>query len=564
MNARLALSLTVFLAACTPEPAAPPAAEVPAVVAEAPAAIPAAAPAGPHRFDTLGALHRPISSKNPDAQAWFDQGLRMAYGFNHQAAGQAFAEAVKADPDCAICWWGQALVLGPNINVPMVPEAAAPAWDAAQRALALRDKASPVEQMLIDAVVARYAQTAPEDRAPLDRAYADAMKAAVEQFPDDADVQVMYAESLMDLMPWAYWTANGQASPETPALLTALETALKLNPDHIGAIHYYIHATEASPDPKRAEPHADRLAALAPGAGHLVHMPAHTYLRLGRYHDAVLINLKATDADATFLSFCKGSNGVYPLGYVPHNWHFIVAAAGYEGNGAMTLRAAQQTAQRADMTMLETLTMMQQFIVAPLMAQARFGRWDEILATQEPPAALPYPTAIWHFARGRAYAAKGELDAARKELAAYEVAAADPRNETNVLWGINYAPAVLKVGGPFLAGEIAAAAGDHAAAIPLLTEAVAAEDALNYNEPADWLLPTRHSLGVVLLAAGKAAEAEAVYRKDLELHPQNGWALIGLSQALAAQGKSTEAAEAKARFDQAWANADLKIEASRI
>ncbi|MBL8272180.1 MAG: hypothetical protein JNJ74_00110, partial [Xanthomonadales bacterium] len=492
MNARLALSLTVFLAACTPEPAAPPAAEVPAVVAEAPAATPAAAPAGPHRFDTLGALHRPISSKNPDAQAWFDQGLRMAYGFNHQAAGQAFAEAVKADPDCAICWWGQALVLGPNINVPMVPEAAAPAWDAAQKALALRDKASPVEQMLIDAVVARYAQTAPEDRAPLDRAYADAMKAAVERFPDDADVQVMYAESLMDLMPWAYWTANGQASPETPALLTALETALKLNPDHIGAIHYYIHATEASPDPKRAEPHADRLAALAPGAGHLVHMPAHTYLRLGRYHDAVLINLKATDADATFLSFCKGSNGVYPLGYVPHNWHFIVAAAGYEGNGAMTLRAAQQTAQRADMTMLETLTMMQQFIVAPLMAQARFGRWDEILATQEPPAALPYPTAIWHFARGRAYAAKGELDAARKELAAYEVAAADPRNETNVLWGINYAPAVLKVGGPFLAGEIAAAAGDHAAAIPLLTEAVAAEDALNYNEPADWLLPTRH------------------------------------------------------------------------
>ncbi|HQW64026.1 MAG TPA: hypothetical protein PLI00_14255 [Pseudomonadota bacterium] len=564
MNARLALSLTVFLAACTPEPAAPPAAEVPAVVAEAPAAIPAAAPAGPHRFDTLGALHRPISSKNPDAQAWFDQGLRMAYGFNHQAAGQAFAEAVKADPDCAICWWGQALVLGPNINVPMVPEAAAPAWDAAQKALALRDKASPVEQMLIDAVAARYAQTAPEDRAPLDRAYADAMKAAVEKFPDDADVQVMYAESLMDLMPWAYWTANGQASPETPALLAALERALQINPDHIGAIHYYIHATEASPDPKRAEPHADRLAALAPGAGHLVHMPAHTYLRLGRYHDAVLINLKATDADATFLSFCKGSNGVYPLGYVPHNWHFIVAAAGYEGNGAMTLRAAQQTAQRADMTMLETLTMMQQFIVAPLMAQARFGRWDEILATQEPPAALPYPTAIWHFARGRAYAAKGELDAARKELAAYEVAAADPRNETNVLWGINYAPAVLKVGGPFLAGEIAAAAGDHAAAIPLLTEAVAAEDALNYNEPADWLLPTRHSLGVVLLAAGKAAEAEAVYRKDLELHPHNGWALIGLSQALAAQGKTAEATEAKARFDQAWANADLKIEASRI
>jgi len=564
MTARLALLLTVFLAACTPEPATPPTAEAPVVVAQAPAAAPAVVSAGPHRFDTLGALHRPISSTNADAQAWFDQGLRMAYGFNHQAAGQAFAEAVKADPECAICWWGQALVLGPNINVPMVPEAAAPAWEAAQKALALRDKASPVEQMLIDAVVARYAQTAPEDRVPLDRAYADAMKAAVAKFPDDADVQVMYAESLMDLMPWAYWTANGQASPETPALIAALETAMKLNPDHIGAIHYYIHATEASPDPKRAEPHADRLAALAPGAGHLVHMPAHTYLRLGRYHDAVLINLKATDADATFLSFCKGSNGVYPLGYVPHNWHFVVAAAGYEGNAAMTLRAAQQTAQRADMSMLEALTMMQQFIVAPLMAQARFGRWDEILAAQSPPAALPYPTAIWHFARGRAFAAKGDLDAARKELAAYEVAAADPRNEANLLWGINYAPAVLKVGGPFLAGEIAAAAGDHAVAIKSLTDAVAAEDALNYNEPADWLLPTRHSLGVALLAAGKAAEAEQVYRKDLELHPHNGWALIGLAQALAAQGKAAEAAEAQARFKKAWANADVKIEASRI
>ena len=564
MNARLALSLTVFLAACTPEPAAPPAAEVPAVVAEAPAAIPAAAPAGPHRFDTLGALHRPISSKNPDAQAWFDQGLRMAYGFNHQAAGQAFAEAAKADPECAICWWGQALVLGPNINVPMVPEAAAPAWDAAQKALALRDKASPVEQMLIDAVVARYAQTAPEDRVPLDRAYADAMKAAAEKFPDDADVQVMYAEALMDLMPWAYWTANGQASPETPALLAALETALKLNPDHIGAIHYYIHATEASPDPKRAEPHADRLAALAPGAGHLVHMPAHTYLRLGRYHDAVLTNLKATDADATFLSFCKGSNGVYPLGYVPHNWHFIVAASGMEGNAAMTLRAAQQTAQRADMTMLETLTMMQQFIVAPLMAQARFGRWDEILAAQAPPAPLPYPTAIWHFARGRAFAAKGDVDSARKELAAYEVAAADPRNEANVLWGINYAPAVLKVGAPFLAGEIALAAGDHAAAVKSLTEAVAAEDALNYNEPADWLLPARHSLGVALLAAGKAAEAEKVYRDDLVLHPGNGWALRGLELALQAQGKAEAATQVRVEFDRAWQHADVTIESSRL
>ena len=562
MSARPLCILVVLLAACTPEPAAPPASEPPAVVAQAPA--PAAVPAGPHLFDTLGALHRPISSKNADAQAWFDQGLRMTYAFNHQAAGQAFAEAVKRDPDCAICWWGQALVLGPNINVPMVPEAAAPAWEAAQKALALRDKASPVEQALIDAVAVRYAQAPPEDRAPLDRAYADAMKAAVEKFPDDADVQVMYAEALMDLMPWAYWTANGQASPETPALIAALETALKLNPDHIGAIHYYIHATEASPDPKRAEAHADRLAALAPGAGHLVHMPAHTYLRLGRYHDAVLTNLKATDADATFLSFCKGSNGVYPLGYVPHNWHFIVAAAGMEGNAAMTLRAAQQTAQRADMTMLETLTMMQQFIVAPLMAQARFGRWDEILAQTSPPADLPYPTAIWHYARGRALAAKGDLDGARKELAAYEAAAADPRNEANVLWGINYAPAVLKVGAPFLAGEIAAAAGDHAAAIKSLTEAVAAEDALNYNEPADWLLPTRHSLGVALLGAGKAKDAEAVYRKDLELHPENGWALRGLQLALAAQGKDTEADDVGKRFDAAWQYADLKIDSSRL
>jgi hypothetical protein len=545
----LIVGLLLALAGCDREASAPP----------APVVAPPAAQA-PHFFDNLGTLHRTISSANPDAQRWFDHGLRLAYAFNHQAAGQSFAEAAKADPDCAICEWGQALVLGPNINLPMAAEAVAPAWEHLQRALALKAKASPVEQALIDALATRYAQTPPEDRTPLDQAYADAMREVVAQYPDDLDAATLYAESLMDLMPWAYWNpVDRSPSPRTPEMRATLESVLARNPDHIGAIHYYIHATEGAADPGAAEPFADRLAELAPGAGHLVHMPAHTYIRVGRYHDATLTNLKATDADVAFLAFCKGSNGIYPLGYVPHNWHFIMMTAGLEGASAMALRAAQQAAQRADKTQLAALSFMETFLVAPTYTRVRFGLWDEILAESAAPAERPFTRAIWHFGRGMAHTAKGDADAAQRELDAIDAILKDPVLAASPLWNVNSADQVVPVAHKMLAGRIALARGDRKAGIAALREAAAAEDVLKYNEPPDWALPVRPYLGAALLAEGDAAGAQQAFEEDLVDFPENGWSLRGLVLAQNAQNKSADATATEARFAKAWANADVAL-----
>jgi tetratricopeptide (TPR) repeat protein len=529
-----------------------------------PATAPANA-AAPHYFDDLGTLHRAISSKDPEAQRWFDHGLRLTYAFNHEAAGRSFAEALKHDPECAICYWGQALVLGPNINLPMQPDAVGPAFEASQRAMALQARASLNERALIDALAHRYEKEPPTDRKALDQAYAAAMRSVVQRYPDDLDAATLYAEALMDLSPWAYWDKQGQpTSPNTPELVGALESVLKRAPDHIGAAHYYIHAVEASANPERAEPYADRLAALAPGAGHLVHMPAHIYIRVGRYHDATLNNLKATEADANFLHFCRGSNGIYPLGYVPHNWHFMSMTAGLEGNSARALQAADETAKRADKTRLEQLNPMQVFLIAPYFLDTRFARWDRVLSEQAPPSELPYPAAMWHWARGRAHAGKGDLDAAGKELALVEAAARDPALEKLVLWEINVAARVVAVAAADLRGAIAAARGDHAAAVAAYQDAAKAEDALNYNEPPDWMLPTRQFLGAEQLAAGKPKDAEQSYRDDLKTYPRNGWSLRGLELALAAQGRDDEAKATHEQFVEAWKNADVVIEGSRL
>lgn len=518
----------------------------------------------PVLFHNLGELSRPVGTANAEAQRWFDQGLRLTYAFNHQAAGRAFAEAARLDPECAMCFWGQALVLGPNINLPMLPEAMKPAYENAQRALALAARAQPADRALIEALATRYADPAPEDRSALDKAYADAMRGVVARFPQDDDAAALYAESLMDLSPWSYWGPDGAPTEHTGEILAMLEGVLARDPDHLGAIHYYIHATEASNEPGKAEPHADKLAALAPGAGHLVHMPAHTYIRVGRYHDATLTNLAATEADAAFLSVCRGSNGVYPLGYVPHNWHFAAMTAGLEGASRIALNAAEQAARRIDTAAIDQLSFMQQFAVAPLFTQLRFGRWDAVLATDAPPVDRPYPRAIWHFARGMARLRTGDANGAREDLGALEVLAADPVMATVPLWDINPADKVLAVAVPFLRGEIAAAAGDHDAAIASLQAAVTAEDALGYNEPPDWALPVRPYLGAALLAAGRAAEAEAVFARDLRIFPEAGWSLFGLAQAQRAQGKDAEADATQARFERAWQWADVKLESARF
>jgi tetratricopeptide (TPR) repeat protein len=533
---------------------------------EAPAPRTTAAQPAPALFETFGTLHRDTGSRIPAAQRYFDQGLRMAYGFNHEAAGRAFAEAARLDPDCAICVWGQALVLGPNINMPMEASAVKDATVLARRAQASSSHARPVDRALIAALLQRYADPAPADRKPLDRAYADAMASVARDYPDDDDVATLYAEALMDLSPWAYWTSDGKPTEFTPRILATLEHVLQRNPQHIGAMHYYIHATEASPAPQRAEPYADRLAALAPGSGPLVHMPAHTYIRTGRYHDATLTNLAAGTADKAFLAVCHGSNGIYPLGYVPHNWHFATMTASLTGSRTLALEAATQAAQRVDRSMMATppLEAMQLFLVAPLFTQVRFGDWDAILAQPEAPAALPFPTAIWHFARGMAQVRKGALAAAQDELDALRGIAADPAVAKVSFLDINHADGLVAVAVPLLRGELLRAQGRRNDGIAALRDAAIAEDALNYDEPADWPLPVRPYLGAALLEAGDARAAEVAYRQDLAIYPDNGWSLYGLAQAQRKLGEAAAAQDSARRHAAAWQWADMPLTASRF
>jgi tetratricopeptide (TPR) repeat protein len=414
----------------------------------------------------------------------------------------------------------------------------------------------------------RYADPAPADRKPLDRAYADAMASVARDYPDDDDVATLYAEAMMDLSPWAYWTPDGKPAQGTPRILATLEHVLQRNPQHIGAMHYYIHAVEASPTPQRAEPYADRLAALAPGSGHLVHMPAHIYIRVGRYHDATLTNFAATSADQAFLAVCHGSNGVYPLGYVPHNWHFATMSASLTGSRTLALRAAEEGARRVDRQAMATppKETMQLFLVAPLFTQVRFGEWDAILAQTQSPAPLPFPTAIWHFARGMAHARSGDPRAARQDLAALHAIATDPAMAMAKVsfYDINHADALLAVAEPMLRGELLRMQGRHAQAIAALRAAVAAEDKLNYDEPAQWPLPVRPYLGAALLEAGRAREAAESYRQDLSTYPGNGWSLFGLGQAQRSLGDTAAAIDSERRFAAAWQWADMPLTASRF
>ncbi|MGH8063127.1 MAG: tetratricopeptide repeat protein, partial [Pseudoxanthomonas sp.] len=525
------------------------------------AAAPTTTTAAVPLFDSFGDLHRDIDSKVPAAQRYFDQGLRMAYGFNHEAAGRAFAEAARLDPRCAMCVWGQALVLGPNINLPMDPALAKDASALAQRAASLAANAQPADRALIEALQLRYADPAPEDRKPLDRAYADAMARVVTQFPGDDDAATLYAESLMDLSPWAYWEKDGAPAQFTPRLIGELERVLARNPRHIGAMHYYIHATEASPAPERALPYADALATLAPGSGHLVHMPAHTYIRVGRYHDATLTNFSATTADKEFLAVCRGSNGVYPLGYVPHNWHFATMTTGLTGSRTLALQAATQTANRADRAAMgqPPMEFMQQFVVAPLLTQVRFGDWDAILADAATPPELPYPAAIRHFSRGMAHARKGALVEATREADALHAIALDTAMAKVSFFDINHADGVLRIADALLRGELLRAQGKPAQAIAALREAAAAEDALAYNEPADWPLPVRPYLGAALLETGDAKGAAEAFGQDLKTYPENGWSLFGLAQAQQQLGQADAARETLRRQAVAWQWADAPL-----
>ncbi len=505
----------------------------------------------------------PVTTRSADSQRFFDQGIRLAYAFNHAEAERSFREAARLDADCAMCWWGVAFVLGPNINAPMFPEHVPPAWTALQTALRLKPRASAREAAYIDALAARYAERPPPDRQPLDRAYADAMAALAARYPDDLDAATIYAEALLTLSPWNQWLPDGTPTPDTPTILRVLEGVLAKHADHPGAIHFYIHATEASRTPERAERYADRLAALVPGAGHLVHMPSHTYIRVGRYHDGTLANLAAGKADEAYLAQCH-AQGIYPLAYVPHALHFLWATASMEGWSAKALEAAHATDAKTDHALMREpgMATLQHYTTIPLFTLTRFGRWADILARPEPD--LPYPRAIWHYARGRALVGLGRLDEAARELASVDAAMKDETIAAITLSDINPASTLIRIASGVLGGELAARRRDVSGAVRRLREAVALEDGLRYNEPPDWHYPVRHSLGAVLLEAGRAREAERVYRDDLERNRENGWALFGLMKSLEAQKRTAEAAAIRSRFEKAWAHADVVLRASRF
>jgi hypothetical protein len=385
------------------------------------------------------------------------------------------------------------------------------------------------------------------------------------RYPDDLDAATLFAEALMDTMPWQYWTKDGEPKPETGELLATLESILERNPDHPGANHMYIHAVEASPNPDRGIASADRLRNLVPGAGHLVHMPSHIYIRVGRYHDAVLANQRAIEADQDYITQCH-AQGLYPLGYMPHNHHFLLASAAIAGESELAIQAAHHTAAMADQKMMREpgYGTLQHYYSIPLYTLAKFGKWDEILAEPAPAEDLKYPTGVWHYARGLAFTAKGQPQEAAQELAQLKAIAADPSLEKVTIWDINTSSSLLNIASEVLAGELAAKQGDYENAIAYLETAVSLEDNLNYDEPPPWLSPVRESLGAVLLEAGRAAEAERVYREDLKRFPENGWSLYGLAQSLRVQGKAEEARTVQARFEKAWKYGDATLSASRF
>ncbi|MBE9124863.1 MULTISPECIES: hypothetical protein [unclassified Coleofasciculus] len=516
-------------------------------------------------FDNLGNHHHPISTKVPLAQRYFDQGLILTYGFNHAEATRSFQEAVRLDPDCAMCYWGVALVLGPNINAAMDSEAVPEAWNALQKALELSQNASEKERAYIEALAKRYSLKPVEDRSGLDGAYVNAMREVAQRYPEDLDAATLFAEAIMDTSPWDYWTEDGELKPEASELLTTIESVLEQNPNHPGANHLYIHAVEASPNPARGIVSADRLGNLVPGAGHLVHMPSHIYIRVGRYHDAAIANQQAIKADQDYVTQCH-AQGIYPLAYVPHNHHFLWASALMEGQSELAIQAARDVAAMVDQEMMrqpgyETL---QHYYSIPLYALTRFGRWDEILAQSTPADDLKYPIGVWHYARGLAFTAKSQFKAAAEELEQVNAIAADPILETVTIWDINNTASLMKIASEVLAGELAAKQEDYKKAIAHLETAVSLEDALKYDEPETWYYPVRQSLGAVLLQAGRVADAERVYREDLADHPNNGWALFGLVKSLNAQGKTEAARVEEKRFEEAWKYADVTLTASRF
>ncbi|MEH6518448.1 MAG: hypothetical protein V7742_17355 [Halioglobus sp.] len=514
----------------------------------------------------LGGFTHPITTADPWAQRYFDQGMAMASGFNHAESIRAFKAAQRLDPDCAMCYWGEALATGPNINVTskgraiMMPGDRVAAQAAVEAALARADGVTERERDLINAQAARYNGDDATLREPLDIAYARAMRELAAKYPQDDDIQAMFAEALMNTMPWDYWLDAQNPKPETAEVITALETVMSRNPRHPLALHLYIHAVEASSDPGRAEDAADKLADMVPGSGHLVHMPSHIYWRVGRYFDASEANVRAAKVDEDYIAQCN-AQGFYPALYYPHNIHFLWASASMEGRSAVAIEAGRKVAANVRLELIKEFPTVEFFHTIPLLSLVRFAHWQQILEESQPAEELPFSNAVWHYARAVALVRTGKLDQAQAEIDAMQ-----PLMENESIWfldGNDYpASQILKVADWLAKGEMAQARADYIGAIAAFTEAVDAQAALPYTEPPFWYYPTRQSLGHALLKAEDFANAEVVYRADLAQYPRNGWSLFGLSLSLEGQGKTEEAAATRMRFDNIWARADVTLSSS--
>lgn len=510
----------------------------------------------------LGSYHYRITTSKTEAQRYFDQGLKLAFGFNHAEAARSFQAAYAADPDCAMCYWGEALVLGPNINAPMGPDSAGRAAALVRQAQQHDRSATDSERELIEALSERYADTASADRKKLDVAYGERMRKTFRRFSDNALIAALTAEALMDLHPWNFWSKQGQIKPWTGDIIALLEQALALDPNHPLANHLYIHALEASPHPEKALESARRLPGLMPGSGHLVHMPAHIYIRMGRYHDAILANQDAVKVDSDYLAH-EHAESLYTHAYVPHNHHFLWSAAVKTGRKSLAAQAAREAAEKIDQTLLRAPGFsgtMQHFALLPLYTEAAFGEWSAILQRPNPPGDLLYVAAATHYARGLALLKTGKVNEAKQELKRLEKIAEKPELASLTVFDLNPVKTLLQIGIAILHGEMAASEKRFSDAVIYLQEAVKLEDGLNYTEPKDWYLPPRQVLGAILMLAGNSGQAERVYRQDLVYHPQNGWSLFGLMQSLEAQHKESETVWRHYRT--IWDQADTVLKSS--
>ncbi|HEY8956716.1 hypothetical protein [Chitinophaga sp.] len=516
------------------------------------------------KLQGLKGISFPVSTSSKEAQEYFNQGMMLMYGFNHAEAARSFFEAARLDTSCAMAYWGYAYVLGPNYNAGMEEDNFQRAYEATAKAKTLYASCAPKEKALINALAARYEMPAPEDRKALDIAYAAAMKKVYEQYPSDPDIGALYAESLMDLHPWdLYDKQTKQPRAWTPELVAVLEHLIRINPMHPGAHHYYIHAMEASAHPEKAMASARLLDTLVPGAGHLLHMPSHIYINTGDYHAGSVANIHAVEADSGYTVACH-AQGAYPLGYYPHNYHFLAATATLEGNSALAWKAAAKLREHTaeDIMRLPRWGTLQHYYSIPYYVAVKFGMWDTILSLPAPAEDLVYPRAIWHYARGMAYLGKNGVPAAQKELDSLKWMAADTILKHITIWDINTTADLVQIAVKVLSAEVAVKQQHPDTAIALLKQAVAIEDNLNYNEPPDWFFSVRHYLGAALQDAGKYSEAESVYRKDLQTWKKNGWALMGLYHSLISQNKNSEAQKIKFVFDEAWRFADVDITSS--